>query len=207
MSQKAQSLQTDLQRPFKVMEQDHTLPWAGGKGNRLRGWNIYRKLSELGVVEFPKILIDPEGKSGDVVCIPRKSKENGISALVWNPRNSGGRGIGGLCHQWILALPHCGYFVTSCMWRRRWQQRRLGGLTAPEPGCSQGWPKEHYLSHAIFQRGWGCVPLFGGAVQGKGAASLCWTPPACDPGTSGALCHSCGVWDRQQPPWHQKHLV
>lgn len=34
------------------------------------------------MVEFPKVLIGLEGKSGDVVCIPRKSKENGISVLL-----------------------------------------------------------------------------------------------------------------------------
>lgn len=35
MSQKAHSPQTDLKRPLKVMELDHTLPWVGG--NWLRG--------------------------------------------------------------------------------------------------------------------------------------------------------------------------
>lgn len=34
------------------------------------------------MVEFPKISVGLESKkSGDVVCIPRKSKENGISAF------------------------------------------------------------------------------------------------------------------------------
>lgn len=32
MSQKAHSPQTDLKRPFKVMERDHTLPWVGVGG-------------------------------------------------------------------------------------------------------------------------------------------------------------------------------
>lgn len=41
-------------------------------------------------MEFPKILIGLQGKSGDVVCIPRKSKENGIAALLENTRNSEG---------------------------------------------------------------------------------------------------------------------
>lgn len=37
MSQKAHSPQTDLKRPFKVMELDHTLPWVGGKETGYKG--------------------------------------------------------------------------------------------------------------------------------------------------------------------------
>lgn len=37
MSQRAHSPQTDLKRPFKVMERDHTLPWVGGKETGYEG--------------------------------------------------------------------------------------------------------------------------------------------------------------------------
>lgn len=37
MSQKAHSPLTDLKRPFKVMERDHTLPWVGGKETGYEG--------------------------------------------------------------------------------------------------------------------------------------------------------------------------
>lgn len=51
---------------------------GGGKGN----WLYHTENCELGVVEFPKISAGLESKkSGDVVCIPIMSKENGISAF------------------------------------------------------------------------------------------------------------------------------
>lgn len=37
ISQKAHSPQTDLKRPLKVMELDHTLPWVGGKETGYKG--------------------------------------------------------------------------------------------------------------------------------------------------------------------------
>lgn len=90
------------------------LGW-GGKGNRLRGWNIHRELSEFGAVEFPKILIDLEGKSGGSGLYSQKERREGCFGIRVKPQELRGRGIRGVSD----ACQHC---HKPCV-TLRWQQQ------------------------------------------------------------------------------------
>lgn len=90
------------------------------------------------MVKFPKILMGPEGEAGDVACTPRKSKENGISALLENPQELSGQGSKmRRCHQEIAALSaSLSTSVTNPVGLLPQLHPRAGGLMSQAGQCA-----------------------------------------------------------------------